>query len=97
MEVVPTSEKHLRACLHCKLLKTFEQFADLGCDNCPDLDLQNNGEKINQHTTSSFEGVLAMMQPEASWVAKYQRLTRKVPGVYAISVKGDQSERVKRA
>lgn len=96
MEIVPNGEKHLRACLRCKLLKTFEQFADSGCENCPELDLQNNGEKINQHTTSAFEGVVAMMQPEASWVARYQRLTTKVPGVYAIAVTGNDNDRVKK-
>ena len=37
-------------------------------------------------TSSSFEGIVASMSPEDSWVAKWQRISNLVKGCYAISV-----------
>lgn len=39
--------------------------------------------------------LIAMMQPKQSWVAKWQRIVRFVPGIYAISVTGEVSENMK--
>ncbi len=39
-------------------------------------------------TSSAFDGLVSLMQPKDSWVAKWQNIQRKVPGVYAISVSG---------
>lgn len=46
---LPKAIKGLRACLKCKLVKTGEQFASDGCDNCPDHDPE-------RHTTPVFTG-----------------------------------------
>ena len=34
LECVPNNLRHLRACLLCSLVKTFDQFEMDGCDNC---------------------------------------------------------------
>ncbi|KAK6191319.1 hypothetical protein SNE40_003041 [Patella caerulea] len=89
LETVPKDLRHLRACLMCSLIKTFEQFEYDGCDNCEEhLHMKNNRDNVYECTSSNFDGMLAMMGNEDSWVAKWQRIGRCAKGVYAISVTG---------
>ncbi|KAF2074640.1 hypothetical protein CYY_004035 [Polysphondylium violaceum] len=84
--IVPTSFKRTRACLDCGLVKTYEQFYDFGCENCEkNLNLRGDKERINNNTTPNFEGLIALMKPSESWIARRQRLERRVPGCYALS------------
>jgi len=89
LDCVPNNLRNLRACLLCSLVKTFDQFEMDGCDNCDSfLQLKNNREAVYTCTSSSFEGIVASMSPEDSWVAKWQRIGNLVKGCYAISVQG---------
>ncbi|XP_064612731.1 LOW QUALITY PROTEIN: transcription elongation factor SPT4-like [Liolophura sinensis] len=89
LETVPKELRNLRACLLCSLVKTFEQFEFDGCDNCEEyLHMKNNRDAVYECTSSNFDGVVAMMSPEDSWVAKWQRINRFTKGCYAISVTG---------
>lgn len=89
LETVPKDQRNLRACLLCSLVKTLEQFEYDGCDNCEEyLRLKNNRERVYDCTSSNFDGLIALMGPEDSWVAKWQRIGRFVKGCYAISVTG---------
>lgn len=36
---VPNAVRGIRACKRCGILKTMEQFANDGCENCPFLDM----------------------------------------------------------
>jgi transcription elongation factor SPT4 len=36
--------------------------------------------------------MVAMMKPRESWVARYQRVVKCVPGIYAIQVSGGEQE-----
>lgn len=92
METVPTELRHLRACLVCSLVKTLGQFERDGCENCNEfLHMKNSNDTAMDYTSSSFDGLIALMSPEDSWVAKWQRLTPYVKGCYAISVTGKLS------
>uniref|UniRef100_A0A803Y792 Spt4/RpoE2 zinc finger domain-containing protein n=1 Tax=Meleagris gallopavo TaxID=9103 RepID=A0A803Y792_MELGA len=72
-------------CLRC----TLEQFEYDGCDNCDAyLQMKGNREMVYDCTSSSFDGIIAMMSPEDSWVSKWQRISNFKPGVYAVSVTG---------
>nr|CAG4641416.1 EOG090X0NWO [Eulimnadia texana] len=89
LETVPKDLRNLRACLVCSLIKTFEQFEYDGCENCDEfLRMKNNRDNVYDCTSSNFDGMIALMSPEDSWVAKWQRTNRKQKGVYAISVSG---------
>uniref|UniRef100_A0AC35GM12 Transcription elongation factor SPT4 n=1 Tax=Panagrolaimus sp. PS1159 TaxID=55785 RepID=A0AC35GM12_9BILA len=89
MDVLPTELRQLRACLVCSLIKTFEQFVRDGCDNCePFLQMRNDSERVQEATSNSFNGMIGAMDNEASWVCKWQKINKKVPGCYAISVTG---------
>ncbi|XP_053728775.1 transcription elongation factor SPT4 isoform X1 [Synchiropus splendidus] len=68
---------------------TIDQFEYDGCDNCESfLQMKGNREMVYECTSSSFDGVIAQMSPEDSWVAKWQRIGNFKPGVYAVSVTG---------
>jgi len=96
--IVPADLKNLRACLFCSLVKTAQQFEMFGCENCPFLEMEEDKDKVNNLTSASFEGLIAMMKPEDSWVAKWQRLRSGGRpfhrGIYAISVHGRLPPRV---
>lgn len=89
LEIVPKELRNLRACLLCSLVKTLDQFEYDGCENCEEyLHMKNNRDTVYECTSSSFDGIVAMMSPEDSWVSKWQRINRYVKGCYAISVTG---------
>ncbi|CAH0691767.1 unnamed protein product [Spodoptera exigua] len=89
LETVPKDLRGLRACLVCSLIKTFDQFEYDGCDNCDEfLRLKNNKDNVYDCTSNNFDGMIAVMSPEDSWVCKWQRINRFCKGVYAISVSG---------
>ncbi|ELW61581.1 Transcription elongation factor SPT4 [Tupaia chinensis] len=69
--------------------RTIDQFEYDGCDNCDAyLQMKGNREMVYDCTSSSFDGIIAMMSPEDSWVSKWQRVSNFKPGVYAVSVTG---------
>eukprot|EP01039_Chlorochromonas_danica_P003083 gene3083-3371_t len=86
---IPDEFKALRACLRCGLVKTLTQFHENGCENCIFLQLEGNTPRIHECTTAYFEGMVAMIDPEKSWVAKWQRIATYYPGMYAIDVVGE--------
>ncbi|XP_014210354.1 transcription elongation factor SPT4 [Copidosoma floridanum] len=89
METVPKDLHGLRACLVCSIIKTFDQFELDGCENCDEfLRMKNNKDNVFDCTSSNFDGMIAAMSPEESWVSKWQRINRFQKGVYAISVSG---------
>eukprot|EP00745_Piridium_sociabile_P006580 TRINITY_DN142356_c0_g1_i1.p1 TRINITY_DN142356_c0_g1~~TRINITY_DN142356_c0_g1_i1.p1 ORF type:complete len:118 (-),score=22.45 TRINITY_DN142356_c0_g1_i1:346-699(-) len=89
LQTVPKDLRNLRACLLCSLVKTLEQFEFDGCDNCDNyLHMKGNRDVVYDCTSANFDGLMAMMSPEDSWVAKWQRTERFVKGCYAVSVTG---------
>jgi len=83
------SVRSLRACMLCSVVRTQAQFNREGCPNCEEfLELRNNLDGIQDCTSSVFEGLITLSDPENSWVAKWQRLQGYVPGTYAVKVVG---------
>ncbi|CRK96887.1 CLUMA_CG009950, isoform A [Clunio marinus] len=88
-DTIPKDLRGLRACLVCSLIKTVEQFEIDGCDNCESfLRMKKNKDRVMDVTSNNFDGMIAVMSPEDSWVCKWQRINRFTKGVYAISVSG---------
>ncbi|AED91323.1 Transcription initiation Spt4-like protein [Arabidopsis thaliana] len=57
---IPTSFGHeLRACLRCRLVKTYDQFRDSGCENCPFFKIEDDHERIVDVTTPNFNGFVS--------------------------------------
>lgn len=89
----PNSQNNLQACIPCLLVKTFQQFREYGCENCMEaFELRENDEKIEEVTTKSFEGLVAITRPPESWVARWQFVQNFIPGVYALKVEGSIGE-----
>ncbi|CCM03580.1 uncharacterized protein FIBRA_05717 [Fibroporia radiculosa] len=81
--------KQLRACLLCSIIQTPADFRKHGCPNCEEL-MQMKGytDRIQACTTTHFDGVIGVIDPEQSWVARWQRTSKYVRGMYAVRVKG---------
>ncbi|KAL1929442.1 hypothetical protein VTP01DRAFT_1580 [Rhizomucor pusillus] len=94
-DILPTEKKQLRACMICSLIQTASQFRTNGCANCESiLRLRSFPERVNECTSSKFEGMVAMMQPNESWVARWQRIETYQKGIYAIRVYGQIPEEI---
>lgn len=66
-----------------------QKFLNAGCPNCEDfLNLRNQADVITDCTSQVYEGLITLVEPSQSWVAKWQRLDGYVPGVYAVKVVG---------
>jgi len=79
---MPNSKKKLRACIYCKLVINQEKWAKVEvCPNCP----ESQGK---EDTTDCFESLIACIFPKMSWVAKWQRMQKLIPGFYAMAIYG---------
>lgn len=87
--VVPAGDRKLRACLVSGLVKTEEQWIRDGNENVPCLEMMNDREMVQECTSAKFDGLMAVMKPNASWTARWQGLTSYVPGCYALRVTGE--------
>lgn len=87
------SLRSLRACMICSIVQPQAKFSREGCPNCEEfLELRHNGDAIAEATSSVFEGLITLADPENSWVAKWQRLQGYAPGTYAVKVVGVVSD-----
>ncbi|EXJ62777.1 hypothetical protein A1O7_03216 [Cladophialophora yegresii CBS 114405] len=78
-----------RACMVCSIVQSDQEFYRNGCPNCEEiLLLRNNRDAIGECTSQVFEGLIALNDPKTSWVARWQRLTEYVQGIYAVKVVG---------
>ena len=86
---VPSTLRGLRACLNCSMIKTGDQFEMDGCPNCEmSLGIKGNRDQMYSCTSTVFDGMVALTSPPESWVGKWLKINRFVPGIYAISVSG---------
>lgn len=79
----------LRACMVCSIVQSGNKFVSSGCPNCEEfLEMRHSADVVHDCTSAVFEGMIAMADPESSWVAKWQRLQGYAPGTYAVKVEG---------
>ncbi|GAC77081.1 hypothetical protein PANT_24d00032 [Moesziomyces antarcticus T-34] len=50
--------------------------------------MQGSQDRVAECTTSNFDGMISMLRPDESWVAKWQRIEKRLPGLYAVKVVG---------
>ncbi|KAI6099169.1 Spt4/RpoE2 zinc finger-domain-containing protein [Pisolithus sp. B1] len=93
--------KHLRACLLCSIVQQPTDFKKNGCPNCEEImQMKGSTDRISVCTTTYFDGIIPVIDPESSWVARWQRtceflvLRKYVRGMYAVRVKGRVPEDV---
>ncbi|KAF2722150.1 putative transcriptional elongation protein Spt4 [Polychaeton citri CBS 116435] len=89
------STRNHRACMVCSIVLPMAHFSRNGCPNCDDiLEMKGNPDQVHDCTSVVFEGLVTLQNPEQSWVARWQRLTHYVKGVYAVKVEGQLPEDV---
>ncbi|KAF9787059.1 transcription initiation protein spt4 [Thelephora terrestris] len=87
--------RQLRACLLCSLIQTPGDFRKSGCPNCEEiLQMKGSPDRIQSCTSTYFDGIIALIDPETSWVGRWQRTSGNVRGMYAVRVKGRVPEDV---
>ena len=95
--VMLDSLKKTRACFRCHLVKTEVQFRKEGCENCPYF--KQNSHSYMDYTSANFEGLISVIDPDVSWVAKHLNIHRFLPGTYCLKIrdeiKGDALETLK--
>ena len=74
----PCDNRNLSACLACKLIMHESQWSKLHwkCPNC----------RVDVDVTQDFVGMISLMMPQESWVARWNEIRYCIPGVYAIKV-----------
>ena len=90
-DAVPKDLRDLRACLGCCLILSNTQWNSKKIQQCP-----NCGTPSNE-TTSDFSGMISIIMPAQSWVARYNKMMDRMPGIYATKlheeIEMDQGER----
>ena len=89
--------KFNRACLLCGVVQSVSQFRNDGCPNCESvLHFQDNEDVVRECTSPTFEGLVAKSeQGQESWVGRWLRIERFVPGLYAVRIVGKLPDDVK--
>ena len=80
---VPEDMKKMSACSYCKLILDERQWdkRKFKCPNCKtDAELKD------------FNGMISLMMPSESWVAKWNALQSKMPGLYAMHILDNEVE-----
>jgi transcription elongation factor SPT4 len=73
----------------CSIVQAGTKFVSNGCPNCEEfLEMRHSADVVQDCTSAVFEGMIAMADPQSSWVAKWQRLQGYAPGTYAVKVEG---------
>ncbi|KAI6112889.1 transcription initiation protein spt4 [Pisolithus sp. B1] len=55
---------------------TSNQLKKSGCKNCEEImQVRGSTDRISVCTTTYFDGIIAVIDPESSWVARWQRMS----------------------
>lgn len=55
------------------------QFVENGCENCPFLAMEGDRERCMDCTTVAFQGLITVIDPTASWAAKWLHVCEQPP------------------
>ena len=84
---VPNDMKKLSCCPTCRLILDQQQWISvykMTCPNCKTTDIEPR----------DFQGMISLIMPDNSWVAKWNGIDENMPGVYVIKMINDaQMER----
>ena len=70
------------------------QFVESGCDNCAFFNMADDRDRVAECTTTSYSGIVSVIDPKGSWAAKWLRLGKLVPGCYALELNDEVPEAV---
>ena len=90
-QFAPQDLRNVSACIYCRLIMQENQWNKKSLNGrCPNCD------KDASQRTKEFTGMISVIIPEQSWVARYNHLERRMPGLYATklleTLEGDYEE-----
>ncbi|KAI6122657.1 transcription elongation factor SPT4, partial [Pisolithus croceorrhizus] len=60
----------------CSIVQQATNFKKSGCKNCEEImQVRGSTDRISVCTTTYFDGIIAVIDPESSWVARWQRMS----------------------
>lgn len=81
----------------CAIIQPYREFVTQGCPNCESLlAFKNDDELVQDCTSPSFEGLMAVCDTANSWAARWLRVDGFQPGMYAVKVNGKLPEDIAR-
>eukprot|EP00199_Chlamydomonas_sp_CCMP681_P004745 CAMPEP_0119116270 /NCGR_PEP_ID=MMETSP1180-20130426/52187_1 /TAXON_ID=3052 ORGANISM="Chlamydomonas cf sp, Strain CCMP681" /NCGR_SAMPLE_ID=MMETSP1180 /ASSEMBLY_ACC=CAM_ASM_000741 /LENGTH=129 /DNA_ID=CAMNT_0007105399 /DNA_START=220 /DNA_END=609 /DNA_ORIENTATION=- len=89
------TNKSMRCCFVCRLVKSERQFIEAGCENCAFLQMDEDRVRVQDYTTPNFSGLITVMDPTTSWATKWLHLSKYVPGAYALVVNDDPPDQLR--
>ena len=84
---IPDGMKKQRACIRCHLIRTENQFKKEGCLNC--LSFKSQNESFFDYTSANFEGLISIINPDVSWVARHLNIGKYVAGTYCLKIRDE--------
>ncbi|MGL5899440.1 MAG: hypothetical protein ACRCZW_07205 [Lactobacillaceae bacterium] len=81
-----TFSSRLKCCKLCSRISS--HLKSKGCENCTTVSKNSN------IASNKFKGMIGLIDPNKSWVAKWQRINGLKRGLYALTVDGDVDEEV---
>jgi len=51
--------------------------------------MADDSKRVHTCTSAYFEGMIAMCEPNGSWVGRWQQISSFMPGMYAVQVVGE--------
>ena len=78
-----------RACMLCGIVQPQREFIIQGCPNCESIiNFKSDDGLVQDCTSPTFEGLVALTNNQKSWVAKWLRIDGFENGLYATKVGG---------
>ena len=95
VDLIPKKSRSMSACIGCGLLQDAEKWkSDKTCPNCGWRVDDDSGLSLDEWTSSSYNGVLALFQPQKSWCSSWLKYNKNVPGLYCIDNLGEVNNQI---
>ncbi|EAX92203.1 transcription initiation protein, putative [Trichomonas vaginalis G3] len=87
---LPKKSRSMAACIGCGLIQDRDVWKhETTCPNCG-----WTATEIDSWVSNSFNGILALFQPQKSWCSSWLKYNKNVPGIYCIDNLGEVTDTI---
>lgn len=88
---LPKKVRTMAACIGCGLIQDRDTWKkDKKCPNCG----WSDASAIDSWISNSFNGILALFQPQKSWCSSWLKYNKNAPGIYCIDNLGEVTDAI---